>query len=31
MADQIALMRRRKVVKEGAPYNIYNAPADKAA
>jgi iron(III) transport system ATP-binding protein len=31
MADQIALMRDGKVVQKGAPYNIYNAPADKAA
>jgi iron(III) transport system ATP-binding protein len=31
MADQIALMRDGVIVQKGAPYNIYNAPADKAA
>jgi iron(III) transport system ATP-binding protein len=31
MADEIALMREGKIVQMGAPYNIYNAPADKAA
>ena len=31
MADEIALMRNGKIVQRGAPYNIYNAPADKAA
>ncbi|WP_425039523.1 ABC transporter ATP-binding protein [Primorskyibacter sp. S187A] len=31
MADEIALMRNGKIVQAGAPYNIYNAPADKAA
>ena len=31
MADEIALMREGKIVQRGAPYNIYNAPADKAA
>lgn len=31
MADQIALMRDGQIVQRGAPYNIYNAPADKAA
>jgi iron(III) transport system ATP-binding protein len=31
MADEIALMRHGKIVQRGAPYNIYNAPADKAA
>lgn len=31
MADQIALMRDGQIVQQGAPYNIYNAPADKAA
>ena len=31
MADQIALMRAGRIVQQGAPYNIYNAPADKAA
>ncbi|KAB7616268.1 ABC transporter ATP-binding protein [Amylibacter sp. SFDW26] len=31
MADQIALMRNGKIVQAGAPYNIYNAPVDKAA
>ena len=31
MADQIALMRDGCIVQKGAPYNIYNAPCDKAA
>lgn len=31
MADEIALMRDGKIVQQGAPYNIYNAPRDKEA
>jgi iron(III) transport system ATP-binding protein len=31
MADSIALMRDGRIVQEGAPYNIYNAPVDKKA
>ncbi|MGA0539328.1 ABC transporter ATP-binding protein [Neotabrizicola sp. VNH66] len=31
MADEIALMRGGRVVQRGAPYNVYNAPADRAA
>ncbi|MCL4107637.1 UNVERIFIED_CONTAM: hypothetical protein GTU68_022098 [Idotea baltica] len=31
MADQIALMRDGKVVQQGSPYNIYNAPKDREA
>lgn len=31
MADEIALMRRGKIVQSGAPYNIYNAPIDREA
>ncbi|KAA8612119.1 ABC transporter ATP-binding protein [Salipiger aestuarii] len=31
MADEIALMRDGRIVQRGAPYNIYNAPKDKAA
>jgi iron(III) transport system ATP-binding protein len=31
MADEIALMRRGRIVQRGAPYNIYNAPVDKEA
>ncbi|SDY01722.1 ABC transporter ATP-binding protein [Citreimonas salinaria] len=31
MADEIALMRDGRIVQLGAPYNIYNSPADKAA
>lgn len=31
MADEIALMRAGRIVQCGAPYNIYNAPADLAA
>ncbi|MCM2560937.1 ABC transporter ATP-binding protein [Lutimaribacter sp. EGI FJ00015] len=29
MADEIALMRDGRIVQQGAPYNVYNAPADK--
>lgn len=29
MADEIALMRAGRIVQMGAPYNIYNAPADE--
>ena len=31
MADEIALMRGGRIVQRGAPYNVYNAPVDKAA
>ncbi len=31
MADMIALMRGGQIVQMGAPFNIYNAPVDKAA
>jgi iron(III) transport system ATP-binding protein len=31
MADEIALMRNGRIVQRGAPYNVYNAPVDKAA
>ncbi len=31
LADEIALMRAGRVVQKGAPYNVYNAPVDKAA
>ena len=31
MADQIALMRDGRIVQQGAPYNIYNAPTDVEA
>lgn len=31
MADQIALMRAGRIVQQGAPYNIYNAPKDREA
>ena len=31
MADDIALMRHGRIVQQGAPYNIYNAPVDKQA
>jgi len=31
MSDQIALMRTGRIVQGGAPYNIYNAPIDRAA
>ena len=30
MADEIALMRDGRIVQVGAPYDIYNAPSDKA-
>ena len=30
MADEIALMRDGRIVQQGAPYNIYNAPVDRA-
>ncbi len=30
MADEIALMRDGRIVQQGAPYNIYNWPVDKA-
>ncbi len=30
MADEIALMRDGRIVQRGAPYTIYNAPADRA-
>jgi iron(III) transport system ATP-binding protein len=29
MADEIALMRGGRIVQQGAPYNIYNAPVDR--
>ena len=29
MADEIALMRDGRIVQIGAPYNIYNSPADR--
>ena len=29
MADEIALMRDGRIVQQGAPYNIYNAPVDR--
>ncbi len=29
MADEIALMRNGKIVQQGAPYNIFNAPVDR--
>ncbi len=29
MADEIALMRDGRIVQQGAPYNIYNAPKDR--
>lgn len=31
MADEIALMRAGRIVQQGAPYNIYNAPRDREA
>ncbi|WP_245848346.1 ABC transporter ATP-binding protein [Actibacterium ureilyticum] len=31
MADEIALMRAGRIVQQGAPYNIYNAPKDRDA
>ena len=31
MADEIALMRGGRIVQQGAPYNLYNAPIDKDA
>ena len=31
MADEIVLMRGGKIVQQGAPYNVYTRPADKAA
>ncbi len=31
MADEIALMRDGRIVQQGAPYNVYTRPADKAA
>ncbi len=31
MADRIALMRAGRIVQEGAPSELYNAPADKQA
>ncbi|OWU83918.1 ABC transporter ATPase [Oceanicola sp. 22II-s10i] len=31
MADDIALMRGGRIVQQGAPYNIYNAPVDLQA
>jgi len=31
MADQIALMRAGRIVQQGAPYNLYNAPKDREA
>lgn len=31
MGDEIALMRDGAIVQRGAPYNIYNAPADREA
>ncbi|MES2433897.1 MAG: ABC transporter ATP-binding protein [Pseudomonadota bacterium] len=31
MADEIALMRGGHIVQRGAPYNVYNAPVDRAA
>lgn len=31
MADQIALMRDGRIVQQGAPYNVYNAPVDRSA
>ena len=31
MGDEIALMRGGRIVQRGAPYNVYNAPIDRAA
>ncbi|WP_446737318.1 ABC transporter ATP-binding protein [Ruegeria sp. ANG-S4] len=31
MADEIALMRGGKIVQQGAPYNVFTRPVDKAA
>jgi len=31
MADEIALMRDGRIVQQGAPYHVYNAPVDLAA
>ena len=31
MADEIALMRAGRIVQQGAPYNLYNAPVDRDA
>ncbi|KIN72970.1 ABC transporter ATP-binding protein [Sulfitobacter guttiformis] len=31
MADEIALMRDGKIVQQGAPYNVYTRPLDRAA
>ncbi len=31
MADEIALMREGKIIQQGAPYNVYNAPVDRLA
>ncbi len=31
MADEIALMRAGRIVQQGAPYNLYNAPVDREA
>ena len=31
MADEIALMRDGRIIQQGAPYNIYNTPVDRAA
>ncbi|MBP7240890.1 MAG: ABC transporter ATP-binding protein [Amaricoccus sp.] len=31
MSDRIALMRNGRIVQQAAPYDIYNAPADKQA
>jgi iron(III) transport system ATP-binding protein len=31
MGDEIALMRDGQIVQRGAPYNVYNAPIDRAA